>query len=287
LTAADVVVAGGPAGDVPWWSFTKTVLAAAALVLVRDGRLALDERLSGRSYTLRQLLQHRAGVADYGGVAAYHAAVAHREDAWPLAELLTHSNVDTPLFPPGQGWAYSNIGYLYVRQLIEAATGQPVAGALARLVLQPLDIANARLATNRADLAGVSMGDANDYDPRWVYHGLLVGPLADAAQLLHRLMTGTLLPPDLLSAMRQAHSLGGPLAGRPWITPGYGLGMMIGGTTDGASIAGHTGGGPGSVVAVYHLLAPPRVRTAASFSSGDEQGFVERRCIAALLRGDP
>ncbi len=28
---------------VPWWSFTKTVLAAAALVLVDAGRLALDE----------------------------------------------------------------------------------------------------------------------------------------------------------------------------------------------------------------------------------------------------
>lgn len=27
---------------VPWWSFTKTVLAAAALTLVRNGRVHLD-----------------------------------------------------------------------------------------------------------------------------------------------------------------------------------------------------------------------------------------------------
>ncbi|MGH7076536.1 MAG: hypothetical protein ACREFU_00400, partial [Acetobacteraceae bacterium] len=28
---------------VPWWSFTKTVLAATALALVRDHALALDQ----------------------------------------------------------------------------------------------------------------------------------------------------------------------------------------------------------------------------------------------------
>ena len=64
--ARAVVTSDGEAIDVPWWSFTKTVLAAAALALVRDGRLALDEPLPGRPYTLRQLLQHRAGLTDYG-----------------------------------------------------------------------------------------------------------------------------------------------------------------------------------------------------------------------------
>ena len=38
----------------------------------------------------------------------------------------------------------------------------------------------------------------NSYHPGWVYHGLLVGPLREAAVLLDRLMTGTLLSPDLL-----------------------------------------------------------------------------------------
>jgi CubicO group peptidase (beta-lactamase class C family) len=52
----------------PWWSFTKTVLSAAALVLVRDGVLALDEALPDRPYTLRHLLQHRSGLANYGEV---------------------------------------------------------------------------------------------------------------------------------------------------------------------------------------------------------------------------
>jgi hypothetical protein len=39
---------------VPWWSFAKTVLASAALVLVAQGRLPLDEPLPDQPFTLRQ-----------------------------------------------------------------------------------------------------------------------------------------------------------------------------------------------------------------------------------------
>ena len=56
VTAAvvDGTVAVGDVADppVPWWSFTKTVLAAAALVLVDAGRLTLDTPLAGQRYTL-------------------------------------------------------------------------------------------------------------------------------------------------------------------------------------------------------------------------------------------
>jgi CubicO group peptidase (beta-lactamase class C family) len=67
-----VVTSSGETADVPWWSFSKTVIAAAALALVRDGRLVLDEPLPTRPYTLRQLLQHRAGLTENGRLRAYH-----------------------------------------------------------------------------------------------------------------------------------------------------------------------------------------------------------------------
>ncbi|MDI1288080.1 MAG: serine hydrolase [Reyranella sp.] len=271
--------------DVPWWSFTKTVIAAAAQVLVRDGLLALDVPLDGENYTLRQLLQHRAGLTDCGGLATYHDAVACGADPWPVSELLARTDADQPIYRPGDGWAYSNIGYLMVRRLIEATTAEDLASTMARLVLQPLGIEGVRLAERREHLSTVAMGDVQDYDPRWVYHGLLVGPLRSAALLLDRLITGDHLPPDLLSTMHQAHSVGGSLAGRPWQSPAYGLGLMIGGVNvgidGGMTIAGHTGGGPGSVIAVYHRT-DGRPRTAASFSPGDDQGGVERRCVLSL-----
>jgi D-alanyl-D-alanine carboxypeptidase len=40
----------------PWWSITKTVLAAAVLRLADSGRLSLDNFYRDRPYTSRQLL---------------------------------------------------------------------------------------------------------------------------------------------------------------------------------------------------------------------------------------
>src|SRR5262245_34684510 len=67
--------------SVPWWSFTKTALATVALQLVAQGHLSLDDLIDSRPYTLRQLLQHRAGVPDYSGLAAYHEAIRQGDTA--------------------------------------------------------------------------------------------------------------------------------------------------------------------------------------------------------------
>lgn len=260
---------------VPWWSFTKTILAATALVLVRDGRLALDRPVRGRPFTLRQLLRHQAGLADYGGLAAYHEAVARGDEPWPASELLERTEAWRLRYEPGQGWGYSNIGYLIVRELIEEMAGEDLTTAVSRRVLRPLDISGARIARTRADLAGVAMGSASSYHPGWVYHGLAVGPLCDAALLLDRLMTGTVLPSPLLEAMGEAHPVSEPNPRRPWKQPGYGLGLMSGIASSGHKVVGHTGGGPGSVIAVYRQphAAPPT--TAAAFAFGDDPGQVE------------
>jgi CubicO group peptidase (beta-lactamase class C family) len=273
-----VIASSDDAADVPWWSFTKTVIAAAALALVRDSRLALDEPLPNRPYTLRQLLQHRAGLTEYGRLPAYHEAVQRNEDAWPADEMLARTAAEQLVYEPGKSWGYSNIGYYFVRRLIEQATERTLGDALDHLVLQPLGIAGVRFA---ADRAHYSPG----YDPRWVYHGLLVGPIAQAALTLQRLWAGDLLPPPLLSAMCDRYLVGGPIAGRPWQTPSYGLGLMIGETTGGALIAGHTGGGPGSAVAVYHRLDQP-TGTAAAFEAGGGDAAVEGACVT-LLRTRP
>jgi CubicO group peptidase (beta-lactamase class C family) len=277
-----VVSTAGVTASVPWWSFTKTIIAAGALALVRDGRLVLDEALPKRRYTLRQLLQHRAGVANYGDLAAYHEAVARGDNPWPLSVLLERTEADRLRFEPGNGWSYSNIGYLFVRQLIEATCNEPLGEALGQLVLQPLGIEGARIALAPSDLAGVIMGNAHQYHPGWVYHGLIVGPLDQAALLLSRLLTGHLLPNDLIDQMQIGEVLDVPVAGRPWMEPIYGLGLMTGSSTKGLHIAGHTGAGPGSAIAVYHTKDGKRPVTAAAFSAGDDQALVETAAFAAL-----
>lgn len=267
-----IVFEEGDRSDVPWWSVTKTAMAAAALTLVGDGRLDLDAALDGRAYTLRQLLQHRAGLRDYGALPAYQEAVARHEDAWPPSIMLERAKADQPIYAPGEGWAYSNIGYYFVRQIVEQATGDPLGLVTERRVLQPLAIPGVRLATGRGVLAP-------DYDSAWVYHGSLIGPLAQAALFLDRLLSGRLLPPDLLATMVDALPLPGVPPRADWQRVGYGLGIAVGHGTAGLDVTGHNGGGPSSFIAVYR----GRGRTAAAFARGADQTTVEQSCLAMLM----
>lgn len=267
---------------VPWWSFSKTVLAAAALTLVRDRLINLDDSLPEGPFTLRQLLRHEAGLADYSELTEYHAAVARNDVPWSADDMLLRLDAARLRYSPGDGWRYSNVGYLYIAQIIERLSGLALAEALNQRVFAPLDLSRVRLAKNAPDLRGVDMGDASDYDPGWVYHGLLVGPLEDAARCLDRLLSGHLLPSRLLTEMQMARPLGGPIAGRPWAAPGYALGLMQGLETDGLTLSGHTGGGPGSVVAVYRAVQGTRTASCAVFLAGNNEGAVESQVIEHL-----
>lgn len=264
---------------VPWWSLTKTAIAAAALALVGDGRLALDEPLHSRPYTLRQLLQHTAGVPEYGALAAYHEAVSRRDAPWSVEELLRRVVADRLLFEPGRGWTYSNVGYLFVRRLIENEMGKRFDTALRRLVFEPLGVPEVTLAREPADLDGTAWGNQSRYHPGWVYHGLAVGTPAEAALFVDRLFAGQLLPAELLRAMLEVHAVGGPIAGRPWQSPGYGLGIMVDAASPRGRCMGHTGGGPGSVAASFHFADLRPTRTVAAFAPVEDPGVVERAVL--------
>jgi CubicO group peptidase (beta-lactamase class C family) len=271
---------------VPWWSFTKTLIAVAALRLAEQGALALDERLGGRPYTPRQLLQHRAGVGDYGGLRDYSDAVARGEAPWPESALLARVPPEELRFAPAAGWAYSNVGYLLLRRLIEARYGAGLKAALRELVLLPLGIESADLAETVDDMNASAFAGNHGYHPGWVYHGTLMGSPREAALALHRIMTGGLLAPASRAALLDRYMIGGRLPGRPWITTGYGLGLMMGDVQgDGMAapgfVVGHSAGGPGSVGAVYH--APELCRTAAVFTGGRDEGVAENLAVQQLF----
>ena len=141
------------------------MLAIAALRLVDRGVLNLDEPLGGARYNLRQLLRHEAGLPDYGQVFEYHADVAAGKAPWPVERLFTVLDVDRLRYEPGMCWAYSNVGYLKVAQLIERTAGLPLQAALAQLVFQPCNLATARLAMAPADLDNIQMGGVRNYHP--------------------------------------------------------------------------------------------------------------------------
>jgi len=275
---------GSRAGYFPWWSFTKTALAICALRLVEDGRLELDAPRPGKPYTLRQLLQHRAGLPDYGPLKSYHDAVARGDAPWSRDRLLQAVDADRLRCEPGEGWAYSNIGYLFVRDTVEAVTGLPLADALDEFVLKPANATSALLATKPADFKRVWWPALRVYDPGWVYHGCLIGPPMDAAKVLHALFHGDLLQPATFQIMLNRHELGGAPPGRPWTSCGYGLGLMSGQMGVVGRAIGHSGGGPGCVNAVYHFPDVAKPATVAVFTDGNDEGVTEFEAAALSSR---
>jgi D-alanyl-D-alanine carboxypeptidase len=268
----------------PFWSFSKTILAVLALKLVERGVLDLDAPLEGRPWTLRQLLGHRAGLRDYGALARYQAAVTAGDAPWPRDDLVDQVMRDGLLFPPGAGWSYSNLGYLFVRDLVEGTSGSTLRSLVAKL---GEDVAGPglHLAETEADFARLRWGAGSGYHPGWVYHGCVAGTALGAARLLQALMKGELLGTRLLAEMQCVTPLGGAVAGRPWTCHGYGLGLMSGRMGDAGRAVGHTGGGPSSGCAVYHFPDPPEPVILACFVPGDGSGLAEAGCAARARPG--
>ncbi len=264
----------------PYWSFTKTAISICALKLAEDGALDLDARLDGEPHTLRQLLAHTSGLPDYGQFAEYHAAVEANEIPWSREKLRDMALEKGPLFEPGQGWSYSNIGYMLAREFIEETTGKPLGGVVSELIREPLGLASIELAETREQFSRLHWKAAANYHPGWVYHGCLTGTASDAARLLHALFVGDLLPPDAFDRMLAVYTLGGALPGRPWERCGYALGLMTGVMTGAGAAMGHSGCGPFSVNAVYHFPDASDPITIACFTDGTNEGVAEFAAVA-------
>lgn len=128
------------------YSVTKTFTAAAVLRLVDQGLVELDRPIAqycdrwpqSGAATVRQALLHTAGFANPNPLAWVHL------DREPLAfdrrrfvdDLLrAHSR---PVSTPGARYAYSNIGYLLLGELIERVSGQLYSQYVAEQLIAPL-----------------------------------------------------------------------------------------------------------------------------------------------------
>lgn len=121
----------------------KMFTAVAVLQLVQQGKLNLDTPI-GRylpdwpvarvrdTVTPRQLLTHTSGLGSYWG-AAFQAARATLRTLGDYAPLLAQE----PAFEPGQGWQYSNSGFVLLGLLVEAASGEDYYDYVAKHIFTP------------------------------------------------------------------------------------------------------------------------------------------------------
>ena len=128
-------------------SVSKQFTAAAVLLLARDGKLSLDDKV--RKYiaempdvaagiTIRQMLNHTAGLRDWGGLTAIAG--------WPrTTRVHTHAHVLDIVsrqrmlnFQPGTRWSYSNTGYNLAAILVSRVSGMSFADFTRARIFEPL-----------------------------------------------------------------------------------------------------------------------------------------------------
>ncbi len=127
-------------------SFTKQFTAMAVMLLVHDGKLRYDQRLTdifpdfppyARAITLRHLLTHTSGLPDYEDVMDAHQWTPEHqiqdEDVLALLERQT-----APQFAAGTSWAYSNSAYVLLGLVVAKVSGEPFAQFLEDRIFKPL-----------------------------------------------------------------------------------------------------------------------------------------------------
>jgi len=131
-------------------SVTKQFTAMAVMLLVHDGKLGYDDRLTdvfpdfpayGKAITIRHLLNHTSGLLDYEDLMAKPdpnippEKIPQIHDAGVL-ELLKQQT--TTKFAPGTKWEYSNSGYVLLGLVVQRISGESFGDFLRDRIFAPL-----------------------------------------------------------------------------------------------------------------------------------------------------
>ena len=123
-------------------SVSKQFTAAAVMLLVDDGAVALDHRIGRflqgcapqwRELTLHQLLSHTAGLEHWNDVPDFDVTRPGEPDEF----LERFAQVPLRSAPRGT-WHYSSPGYLLAARVVEAVTGAAYADVLTERILGPV-----------------------------------------------------------------------------------------------------------------------------------------------------
>jgi len=242
-------------------SASKMWTAVIIMKLIEEGKLSLDDTLDGLvpSYphteaaskiTIRQLLQHRAGLGDWD---------VRQNKAGPMTSSETAALM---LSPPGEAderFAYSNAGYILLGAVAENVTGLSYPQLVEQYVFRPAEMTHSGFWPVTAIVPDRATGylrpadDVLGFGPRFSneqflgYGGDASGgaySTVDDLFAFHRsLRNGALLSPDSVSAML---SLSTEFPGTPRPSR-YGLGMRLEACGT-AQTYGHSGGGANSGV---------------------------------------
>ena len=277
-------------------SIGKTFVSAVALMLVEQGKLSLDEKIStwlgseswfsrlpnGPGISLRMLLNHSSGVPNHVDLSAFEKALSKSASRdIDYSELIGYVLNKKPLFPPGQGYSYTDTNYILAGMIIEKASGKTLYGLIDELILKPNKLERT-IPSNALVLPDVSNGYLGrkplivkgrfTINPQWEWAG---GGFASTAEDLSRwaamLYSGQILKQKSLDEMFNSTTTGEGA--------NYGLGVMMTNSNWGRTY-GHDGEFPGYLSAMRYY---PKFHLAiALMVNSDETPEVGRFVASAV-----
>jgi len=302
-------------------SIGKTMVAATVLSLWQEGVVDLDapashwlgdrqwfSRLANhQEFTIRQLLGHRSGLPDhvYSQKFGNDLADEWRNPGNPFTpeRLLSYIFDQPALFSPGNGFAYSDSGYILLGLIIEEATGQDYYRLIQDRFLEPLGLTLTSPSNSRT-LPGLVAGYTTEDNPfgipsrsltatgRLTWHpglewtgGGLVSNSRDLARWGHALFNGQAMAGDYLVQMLDT----APLDSRDRRRR-YGLGVAE--FVDGGfgPEYGHAGWIPGYSSSLrhypdYNVTIAFQINTDIGLTGGDadNMGAIEARLADLLM----
>ncbi|MFJ9247859.1 serine hydrolase domain-containing protein [Streptomyces sp. NPDC101776] len=252
-------------------STSKTLVATVVLQLEAEGRLSLDDTVDhwlpgvvrgngndGSRITVRQLLQHTSGIRDdlpgYTTPAEYYQ---QRYFVYSPEQLVTRAMAHAPNSPPGEGWSYSNTGYVLLGTLIQKASGRPAHQEIEDRILRPLGLNQTRWRGTSPTLPRPhakayqlfgpgSEVDVTDQIPVDYENLSFVTTTRDENALLRALLAGRLLPPRQLAEMKHTVPVSAEVQ-QLWPGGRYGLGLAERPLSCGGTYWGHEGGDGGYI----------------------------------------
>lgn len=252
-------------------STSKTLVATVVLQLDAEGRLSLDDTVDhwlpgvvrgkgndGTRITIRQLLQHTSGIHDdLPGYTTPEEYYQQRYDVHSPEQLVARAMTHAPDFPPGDGWSYSNTGYVLLDAVIQKATGRPAHQEIDERILRPLGLNQTRWGGTSSALPRPhakayqlfgpdSLVDVTEQIPVDYENLSYVTTTRDEDTFLRALLAGRLLPPRQLTEMKRTVPVSAEVQ-QLWPGGRYGLGLAERPLSCGGTYWSHEGGDGGYI----------------------------------------
>ncbi|MFC5155329.1 serine hydrolase [Streptomyces amakusaensis] len=293
-------------------SVTKTFTAVAVLQLVGDGRIGLDAAVADflpglvadgldPAVTVRMLLNHTSGIADYYRIVfpgdSPTALDENRFREFRPGELAGRGLAAPATGAPGERYRYSNTNYILAGLLLERVTGNDAERHITDRVIRRAGLENtyfprtpfvegphSRMYDSLFGLIDPPR-DYSVYDMSWAWTaGALISTTDDLTRFHAALFGGELLAPAELGEMLTAV----PIGDVPPHLPSSGLGVQTRRLSCGA-FWGHDGGTTGAYTLAYASADGERQASVGinrlGYQTLDEEGWIKPHPIdTALLR---